>query len=88
MSLQHDTGELAALLHQGAHVTRAHEHLREFVRDLVAEGVAVGDIRDDVAPEELAAYCLHALSAAASLPSADAVRRLVRVVSTGLRPHA
>jgi len=88
MSHQHDTGELAALLHRGAHVTRADEHLREFIRDLVAEGVAAGDVRDDVAPEELTSYCLHALDAAASLPSVDSVRRLVKVVSAGLRPHA
>lgn len=39
-----------------------------------------------MAPEELAALCVHALAAAASLPSGAAVRRLVDVVLAGLRP--
>src|SRR6266540_2821008 len=38
--------------------------------------------RDDVAPDELASYCLHALTAASSLPSQAAIRRLVTVIST------
>ena len=56
--------------------------------DLVAEGERTGDIRDDVAPEELANYCLHALTAASSLPSKAAVRRLVAVTLAGLQPRA
>ena len=39
---EHHGTELAALLHRGAHVVRAHQHLREFIRDLVAEGAAAG----------------------------------------------
>ena len=35
---------------------------------------------------ELASYCLHALAAASSLPSAAAIRRLVTVTLAGLRP--
>jgi len=49
------------------------------------EGARDGEIRDDVAPGELANYCLHALSAAGSLPSKAAVRRLVAVTMAGLR---
>ena len=45
-----------------------------------------GDVRDDVAPDELASYCLHALAAAGDLPSEDAGRRLVAVTLAGLRP--
>ncbi len=82
---QHGT-ELAALLHRGAHVARAQHELSEFVRDLLIEGVKAGDIRDDVAPVELARYCLHALTAASSLPSKAAVGRLVTVTLAGLRP--
>lgn len=81
---RHDT-EVAALLHRGEHVNRAHQQLREFIRDLMIEGAKTGEIRDDVAPDELAGYCLHALAAAGSLPSTAAVRRLVRVVMGGLR---
>ena len=77
--------ELAALLHRGKHMTRAHRHLRDFVRDLLAEGAKSRVIRDDVASDELASYCLHALTAANSLPSKTAVRRLVRVTMAGLR---
>ena len=43
-------------------------------------------VRTDVATEELASYCLHALGAARSLPSKAAVRRLVEVTLAGLRP--
>ena len=82
---QHGT-ELAALLHRGEHVARAQRQLRDFIRDLLTEGVEAGDIRDDVAPDDLASYCLHALTAASSLPSKAAVRRLVTVTLAGLRP--
>jgi AcrR family transcriptional regulator len=82
----HHRGELAALLHQGAHVARAHQHLSDFIRDLLTEGTASGDVRDDVTPEELAIYCLHAITAATSLPSKAAVRRLVSVILAGLQP--
>ena len=84
---RHDT-ELAALLHQGEHVARAQQHLHTFIRDLIVEGAKTGDLRDDVAPSELASYCLHALTAASSLPSKAAVRRLVTVILAGLHPRA
>lgn len=35
----------------------------------------------------LAGYCLHALTSASGLPSAAAVRRLVAVTLSGLRPR-
>ena len=82
---RHNT-ELAALLHRGEHVARAENHLRKFIRDLLIEGATSGDLRDDVAPDELASYCLYALTAASSLPSKAAVRRLVTVTLAGLRP--
>ncbi|MEU9383565.1 TetR/AcrR family transcriptional regulator [Streptomyces sp. NPDC048279] len=78
--------EIGAALHRGDHVAHAEKHLRTFVSDLVAEGAAAGEVRDDVAPDELAAYCLYALAAAGGLTSEAAVRRLVRVTVDGLRP--
>jgi AcrR family transcriptional regulator len=78
--------DVAALLHRDEHVAHAEHQLRAFVRDLLSEGAATGELRDDVPPDELATYCLHALSAAASLPSKASVRRLVAVTLTGLRP--
>ena len=80
--------ELAALLHRGDHVARAQQQLSDMIRDLLTEGAQAGDLRDDVAPEELASYCLHALTAAGSLPSEAAVRRLVTVTLAGLHPLA
>jgi AcrR family transcriptional regulator len=81
----HDTA-LAAFLHRGEQVARAQQQLRGMIRDLLTEGAKTGDVRDDVAPDELASYCLHALAAAGSLPSKAAVRRLVTVTLAGLRP--
>ena len=78
--------ELAALLHRGEHVGRAHDQLAKFIRDLIAEGAKAGSLRDDVAPQELASFCLHALTAASALASKAAVRRLVTVTLAGLRP--
>jgi AcrR family transcriptional regulator len=86
LRLAHGT-ELVALLHQASHVARAQQHLRDFIRDLLTESAQAGDLRDDVAPDELASYCLHALAAASSLPSKAAVRRLVAVTLSGLRPR-
>jgi AcrR family transcriptional regulator len=83
---EHHRGELAALLHQGAHVARAHQHLSDFICDLLTQGAASGDVRDDVTSEELASYCLHAITAATSLSSKAAVRRLVSVILAGLQP--
>ena len=80
----HDT-DLAALLHRGEHMARAEQQLRHFIRDLLTEGARSGDLRTDVAQDELAGYCLHALMAARHLPSRAAVRRLVEVTLTGLR---
>jgi AcrR family transcriptional regulator len=81
----HDT-ELVALLHRDERVVRARQRLRAMLRDLLAAAAASGDVRDDVGPDELASFCLHALTAAGGLPSRAAVRRLVAVTLTGLRP--
>jgi AcrR family transcriptional regulator len=88
ISHEHHGSELAALLHRGEHVARAQHQLHGFIRELLLEVAKAGDLRDDVAPDELASYCLHALAAANSLPSKAAVRRLVTVVLAGLRPSS
>jgi len=85
---EHHGTELAALLHRGEHVAQAQQQLHSFIRDLLTEGAVAGDLRNDIAPDELASYCLHALTAASSLPSKAAVRRLVTVTLAGLRPSA
>ncbi|MGH2826942.1 MAG: hypothetical protein ACRDKF_08220 [Actinomycetota bacterium] len=52
----------------------------------MTEGQKSGDVRGDVAADELVSYCLHALTAASGLPSKAAVRRLVAVTLAGLHP--
>jgi AcrR family transcriptional regulator len=82
----HHDAELASLLHRDERVVRAEQHLRDMVRRLLVDATASGDVRDDVAPDELVTYCLHAIGAASGLPSKAAVSRLVGVTLSGLRP--
>lgn len=82
---RHHNTELAAFLHRDEHVVLAQQKLRDMIRDLLIEAAATGDVRDDVAPDELASYCLHALTAASNLLSQAAVHRLVTVTLTGLQ---
>src|SRR5262249_24345661 len=63
----------------GEYVARARQQLRDLVSDLLAAGAQAGVVRTDIAPGELASYCLHALTGAGSLPSEAAVRRLLGV---------
>jgi len=81
----HHSSELGAFLHRDERLAHAQHQLHHLVSDLLADAIASGDIRDDIAPAELATYCLHALSAAGTLPSAAAVRRLVTLTLSGLR---
>ena len=74
--------------HRGEHVARARRQLQDLVSELLAESAGAGSVRSDIAPDELAGYCLHALTAAGSLPSETAVRRLLAVTMAGLRPPA
>ena len=83
---RHGTPELRVLLHQGDQVAGAQQQLHDLFRDLLAESAATGDVRDDIAPNELATYCLHALFAASMLPSEEALHRLVSLTLAALRP--
>lgn len=83
---RHGTEELSALLHRGETVVQAERQLTSLFRDLLAEVADSGGLRDDTSPAELASYCLHALTAAADLPTEAAVRRLVTVTLAGMHP--
>jgi AcrR family transcriptional regulator len=66
------------------HERQVAEHqLRDFAQDLLRDGAASGEARDDVATDALAGYCLHGVAAARSLPSKAAVHRLVTVIRDG-----
>lgn len=82
----HSDTELAAFLHRDEQVIRAEHHLRDLIMKLLTDAAQSGEVRDDVSPHELANYCLHALAAARTLTSKVAVRRLVEVTLSGLRP--
>lgn len=81
----HHNTEIGRFLHRDEHLAEAQQQLHNLVTSLVAEAGEVGDLRSDVPAAELAAYCLHALNAASSLPSEAAVDRLVAVTLGGLR---
>ena len=81
----HHDAELAAFLHRDEQVVRAEKQLRDLIGSLLTEAAQSGEVRRDVSVEELATYCVHALAAARTLPSA-AVRRLVAVTLAGLAP--
>ena len=78
--------EIAALVHRGDGLALAQKQLQDLIRDLLVEAGKTGHVRDDIAPDELTAFCLHALGAAAGMPSPAAVARLVDITSAGLRP--
>lgn len=77
-------GELATLLHQGAHLARAEQQVLDLFTELLASAAQAGAVRSDVPPAELARYCLYALAAADD--PARPGSGLVRVVLAGLRP--
>jgi AcrR family transcriptional regulator len=81
----HGQTQLAAVMHRGEHVARAQQHLHAMIRDLLAQAADAGEMRNDSIPDELATYCLHALSAASNLGSEAAVDRLVDVILSGLQ---
>ena len=86
-SRSHRDTELAVFLHGDEQIPEARRKLHHMIRDLLAEAAESGHVRDDVAPDELANYCLHGLEAASRLSSKAAVNRLVAVILDGLRPQ-
>lgn len=81
----HHESELGALLHRHQHVPKAEQHLRKMIRDAIKEAAIAGEVRNDVATDELASYCLSALSGTGHLQSKAAVYRLVELTLDGLR---
>ena len=86
-SRDHHDADLGAFLHRDERVARAQHQVHEMIRELLTEAARIGEVRDDVSPDELADYCLNALAGASRQASKAAVRRLVRVTLDGLRPR-
>ena len=84
----HADSELAAFLHRDGQVAQAQKQLHGMFGDLLNRAAKSGDVRNDIAADELASYCLHALTAAGGMPSKAAVRRLVAVTLAGLHRSA
>ena len=76
--------ELAAMLHSGQHVDQAMQHLRHAVAGLIKAGGEAEQLRTDLAPDELAVFCLSAVEGASRLTSKAAVARLVGVTMAAL----
>ncbi|HET7397473.1 MAG TPA: TetR/AcrR family transcriptional regulator [Intrasporangium sp.] len=78
--------ELEPLVHSGPGVDGARSRLQDFLRGLVDDAAASGQVRRDVPVDELAGYCAHALSGAQKLSSTVAVGRLVDLILAGMAP--
>ncbi|MFG2042875.1 TetR/AcrR family transcriptional regulator [Dactylosporangium sp. NPDC048998] len=79
--------DLAVPLHRAEHLHRARHQLHTLLTDVIRAAADAGTVRTDVPAAELAAYCLHALGAAADLPATRAARtRLVTVALAALQP--
>jgi hypothetical protein len=55
---------------------------------VITDAVASGTVRDDIPPNELAGYCIHALEAAGHAPSEKSVTRLVTLTLAGMQPES
>jgi AcrR family transcriptional regulator len=78
----------ALALHRAPHLHHAQRHVHDLLTEVITAAAEAGMTRTDVPPAELAAYCLHALAAAAAAPSPAARDRLVAVTLTGVQPPA
>lgn len=76
-----DEGAIAAVVHLRRagqrQVKYDAQQLRDIVLPLVASAQHVGELRDDISPDDLTTLCLHALSGPSQ--SSSAARRLVDV---------
>lgn len=84
-SRKHQDVDLAAWLHGDPAVAKAQSRLLAMFGELLEDAAQAGVVRDDVPPQELATYCLHALNAASTLSSRAAVHHLVQVTLDGVR---
>jgi AcrR family transcriptional regulator len=80
----HDPG-FAELFHRDDRMRHAHRQVQLMLRDLVSAAAEAGQVRTDVPAEELAAFCMNALTGTRARTSKAAVHRLVSITMAGLR---
>jgi AcrR family transcriptional regulator len=85
-SHRHGGGPDAEQLHAQGRLAPATAELRELLVGIIADDAAAGRARADVPPEQLAAYAVAAIGAAAAMPDPGAVGRLVDLVLRSIRP--
>lgn len=85
MVYQQHSAELIGFLNATEHGRKGYGELGKMLRDLLAKGAGGGVFRRDVPPNELAAFCISALSAAGGLSSVAAARRLARLAVTAVK---
>jgi AcrR family transcriptional regulator len=81
---RHASADLRGLVHHGPEAMDAERRLDAVFADLITEAAAEGLVRTDLEPDDLAAYCRHALESAGLALDIDGALRLARVVLDGL----
>jgi AcrR family transcriptional regulator len=82
---EHHASALGASLHRGDAIAHARRHVHHLVHRLVLEGIATGELRDDIPPHDLTERCLHAVSAAGGEESVAVIRHLVTATLAEIR---
>ena len=77
-------GDVAAALHRAPGIDDQHRQLQELITGLIQEAASAGTVRADVPAEQLAGFCLAALTAASPATSPDVV---VELTMTALTSH-
>ena len=70
-------GDVAAALHRAPGIDDQHRQLQDLLTGLIQEAASAGTVRADVPAEQLAGFCLAALTAAGTATSPDVVVELV-----------
>jgi AcrR family transcriptional regulator len=78
-------GRTWRVVHTAERIAHAQERLHALIRDVLVDAAAAGAVRDDLPPDELTTYCLHAVGAAATARRPAAVEAIVAMTLAGLR---
>jgi AcrR family transcriptional regulator len=87
INLQHGDSDVGAVIpHHGSAVTAARSAVSALLGELILAGTVRGDVRTDIAVDELLIYTMSSLEAATYLPNRQAAVRLANLVAQSLRP--